>query len=661
MITQYKSLALVAFTSAVLSGSAAAALVPNGDFANPAGDAWEEVSDGGTYAYDYPSSGGNPDGHGIINNSDGGGGFGIWVANAGGVLTLDSLGLTAGESYVFSQDMRVVSGENIGGFKVDFFTGTDGAGSTGELYPSMIGDGSSWETYRFVVTIPAAADGIKVVPLWAPDSSIAYDNIGYDPTPIVAPLIPNGDFENGPAGWLEIGGETAWEYPGSGGNPNGYGVMTNAGGGFGIWVANGGAPLALESLGLSAGEVVTFLQDMTILSGDSIGGLKIEFLAGADFLSDTGDMRPTLIGDGSTWETYAFEVTIPPTTDHIKVVPLWGSGSSVGYDNLRFTKASGSAPRFSADIQLATVLTWEPEDPAHLYQPQESFDGFEWDNLGSRFSGSNVTSIVTPYLAPFYRIEEFEIISADAALNSGFELEDPSDPTCAESWVCFSSSAQPPTRVTTDARSGDASMRIAVLNDASGIPNTSEIQQNINAGGGLIIPGESYEFSFWAKQISSGVSYVQNYRLQWLDDSDAILSGGVGFNGFAGGNGDWVQITASNLVAPAGTAKAFIQIFGATGAIEGDSAFGEVLIDDLMLATTTISSYDTIDAIVGDGVQITWETQAGKSYQVESSLTDLNAFENFGAEITGDGGSAAAGDLLVPGGKYYRVVETATP
>ena len=80
-----------------------------------------------------------------------------------------------------------------------------------------------------------------------------------------------------------------------------------------------------------------------------------------------------------------------------------------------------------------------------------------------------------------------------------------------------------------------------------------------------------------------------------------------------------------------------------------------------MLATTTISSYDTIDAIVGDGVQITWETQAGKSYQVESSLTDLNAFENFGAEITGDGGSAAAGDLLVPGGKYYRVVETATP
>ena len=190
MIPRYKTLVFGAATSVFLCMNSAAVLVPNGDFETPGGDGWEEVNGGGTYVYSYPEEDGNTGGYGVIDHSAADGGFGIWVASNGDAIPLDSLGLQPGEAYVFSQDMIILSGSNIGGFKVDFFNGEDPAtgedpdGSTGDIYTSLIGDGMTWETYTFTVVIPADADGIKVVPLWGPDSSIGYDNIGVDPTPV---------------------------------------------------------------------------------------------------------------------------------------------------------------------------------------------------------------------------------------------------------------------------------------------------------------------------------------------------------------------------------------------------------------------------------------------------------------------------------------------
>ncbi len=112
MIPPYRILTLAALISGVIGATAVAGLVPNGDFATPNGDGWEEVSGDGSYAFSYPDSGGNPDGHGIIDHSADDGGFGIWVSNSGDSLTLDSLGLTAGKTYLFTQDMRIVSGPN---------------------------------------------------------------------------------------------------------------------------------------------------------------------------------------------------------------------------------------------------------------------------------------------------------------------------------------------------------------------------------------------------------------------------------------------------------------------------------------------------------------------------------------------------------------------
>ena len=144
-------------------------------------------------------------------------------------------------------------------------------------------------------------------------------------------LVPNGDFAAGSTGWAEInGGGTTYSYPDTGGNPDGYGVMANTTGVWGIWVGNGNTPISLASLGLTAGQSYTFVQDMKILSGSSIGGLKIDFSGGPG--GSTGDMFPAS-GSG-TWATYSFSVTIPVGVTGILVVPLRGANSEVGYDNI---------------------------------------------------------------------------------------------------------------------------------------------------------------------------------------------------------------------------------------------------------------------------------------------------------------------------------------
>lgn len=567
-------------------------LAPNGDF-DAGADAWAEINGGGTFSYSYPDSGGNPGGYGVIDHSANDGGWGIWVANDNVIQSLASLDLAAGESYRFSLDMQILSGTKLGGFKVDFFTGNDFSGSTGDIFPALIGDGSTWETYSFDVTLPNGIDGVKLVPLWGAGSSIGYDNLCVDTNPIVPPPIPNPDFENAGAGWFELGGpNTTHTYSVEGGNPDGYGIMTNNGAGFGIWVANGGAPLLLSDLGFAGGDTVNFMQDMRILAGTNIGGLKVEFLEGTTFLGDTGDMIPDLIGDGSTWETYSFEVTIPVNADRIKIVPLWGVASSVGYDNFTFARAVPQ--RASLTFAVGISVNWAPPNEFNLYQPQKSENGEDWVNLGREVIGNEVSSAFDLDQAPFYRVLETPVAVADSILNGGFEEADEGDPSLTPSWRAVGSQA--PTRTMGDARTGDAALRIRVQNSAAPSANVSEIQQDIFDAGGSITPGQTYDFSFWAKQISSGVSYVQNYRIQFLAPGGAILSGGTEFMAFAGGIGEWTEISVTGLVPPEGAETAFVQIFGATGAVPGATAQGEVLIDDISLTSfsTEAMSFEAV-------------------------------------------------------------------
>ncbi|MDB6068001.1 MAG: hypothetical protein JWR26_4209 [Pedosphaera sp.] len=210
---------------------------------------------------------------------------------------------------------------------------------------------------------------------------------------------------------------------------------------------------------------------------------------------------------------------------------------------------------------------------------------------------------------------------------------------------------QPPPRTTADAHSGSYCMDLSVTN-VDLTANTSEIDQNtFNSGGGAVTPGESYTFSFWAKQISSGVSYVQFYKVSFLDTNGAIVLD-PGFTMFNGGNGVWSQITRTNLVAPANAVSTYIQIYTATGAVMGGS--GEVLIDDVTLAAVQPGHSAPVPIAFQAGSQVGWTSANGAQDQVQWSA-DNASWSNLGAAVAGVSGALSAFDPAKH--PFYRVVQ----
>ena len=177
--TFFASMAVAAIASSASADTTN--LFPNGDFsvAGPTAD-WVENNCCGNFVYTYPTSGGNPGGYGTINNQGPVSYYGIWVNGDSVPLTLTSMGLTAGQTYTFVEDMKIISGTSIGGFKIDWFDGANTfVGTTGDTYPSTAGHNTAnWETYSFSITIPSGAVGMKIVPEWGGLSEVAFDNIG---------------------------------------------------------------------------------------------------------------------------------------------------------------------------------------------------------------------------------------------------------------------------------------------------------------------------------------------------------------------------------------------------------------------------------------------------------------------------------------------------
>lgn len=629
---------------------AAPVLFPNGDFTTPGGAPWTEGSGGGSYVFSYPDAGGNPGGYGVIDNTGGGGGYGIWVANGGATIPLASLGLTAGQTYTFKQDMITLttgSGTSRAGVKIESWSDTAVLSDSGDMRAAT--ESATWATYSFNYTINPAATAIKLVPLWGVNRATGYDNFRVENTPVVlpppSPVVPNGDFElPGGQQWsfIQGGGQTV-TWPASGGNPGGYAVIDSVGkSSFAILVANSNAFMPLASLGLTAGQTYTFTQDMKILSGSSIGGLKVDFNAGS-----TGDVYPALIGTGTDWATYSFNITIPAGVVSLKVVPLWGPNSSVAYDNFRILLPAPPQP-FAATISRGQTISWLPASATNTYQPQSSPDGSTWTNLGPAVTGTAVQSVFDSAPQPFYQVVESIPAPVEAARNGGFEDEDGLGN--ALSWTRVQS--QPPTRITTDFYAGTACVRLAVMN-AGAEANGSEIQQNTSAAGGTpVIPGNSYSFSFRAKQISSGPSYVQQYRISWLDSSGTIKGDG-GWRNFTGGTGSW-SLISQTLTAPADSSTALIQIIGVTGTVAG--GLGEVLVDDISLTTIGTDFLGVVEATASPAVEIAWTSVAGRNYQVKSASA-LAGWTNFGSTVAGNGSRKAVYDTLVTPRKYYRVHE----
>ena len=169
------SLALVALTGAA---NAATNLVPNGNFETPAGANW--VFAGAGAVQSFPASGGNPGGHGQIDQTAGGWG-GVLVSETSGTAghSLTSLGVTNGALTTFTLDMKSLgAGTPLAGMKVEGWAGGALVGNSGDITFTTT---ASWASYAFNYTIPAAATSLKFVPLLVVQpigSSVAFDNIG---------------------------------------------------------------------------------------------------------------------------------------------------------------------------------------------------------------------------------------------------------------------------------------------------------------------------------------------------------------------------------------------------------------------------------------------------------------------------------------------------
>lgn len=155
----------------------------NGDFESlPAGTNWAQNSGGGTFFFGFPASGGNPGGYAVITNTTTAG-YAVLIAGntpqSGDPIPIAPLGLVADGTYTFIQDMITFTpgGGLEPGVKIESW-GPNGKISENGGDQRATGNSPAWETYSFPVTLAPGTTGIKIVPLWAQNATVGFDNIG---------------------------------------------------------------------------------------------------------------------------------------------------------------------------------------------------------------------------------------------------------------------------------------------------------------------------------------------------------------------------------------------------------------------------------------------------------------------------------------------------
>ena len=162
---------------------------------------------------------------------------------------------------------------------------------------------------------------------------------------------------------------------------------------------------------------------------------------------------------------------------------------------------------------------------------------------------------------------------ADAGLING-SFEDEFNDNEIDGWIRASN--VPPVRSDIEAHSGKYSLHSKLKNERNfAVPSEGHLIQVVKNG---IIGGEKYDLTFWIKEVEFGVSYVQQYMINWISDKGQV--GNIGLTNFKGGK-KWTKILIANLTAPKDATGVRLMFRFVTGAIEGAS--GEVFIDDIAI------------------------------------------------------------------------------
>lgn len=164
---------------AVASTASAFTMVYDGDFSDFDSSVNWATADGGGVIFTFHTDGGNDGGYASIDASNG-----QWAVlvgppepgAVGGGYTLASLGLTAGESYTFQMDMITLSGASTGGLKIEAWSNNAIIGNSGDMRNGVAS--TEWTTFNYDYLIPGTTDKLIFVPLWGPNSSVGFDNIG---------------------------------------------------------------------------------------------------------------------------------------------------------------------------------------------------------------------------------------------------------------------------------------------------------------------------------------------------------------------------------------------------------------------------------------------------------------------------------------------------
>jgi len=307
----------------------------------------------------------------------------------------------------------------------------------------------------------------------------------------------------------------------------------------------------------------------------------------------------------------------------------------------------------TASIQSGAQLSW-PTTAGTTWTLESAAADNLWSNLGGPTAGTGSTNSMFDPLWPAphvqFQVLEATIGAGNIVANSGFEA---GTGLSVSNWSMTGS--QLPTRLDTISHGGQYCVSLAVTNPAA-TPNSSQLEQKVvNQGGMPVAPGQTYGFAFWARQVSSGVSLVQNFRVMWLNNSGGSL-GDTGWIGFTGGSGSWKQINVNNLTAPANAVNAQITLYATTGAVL--HGYGEVLIDDVSLSYATAGPTNLVAVAVQPAVEVSWPGAGGSLYDVQWTA-DLvaNSWSNLVSSVVGAGGTNSVVDVIDSNQlRFYRVV-----